>query len=137
MREVIGMEFSTILIVDDNAEILKLLEIELFSHGYSVVHAKNGQEAIKKAEDILPDLILMDLVMPDMDGGQVIKKLKSSTKTKQIPIILLTAMLTRDEEKRGQGSILVDDKYYPMMAKPYNAQDLLEHINKLIHLPHV
>jgi len=86
----------TVLIVDDEDEILKLLDIELSSEGYQVIKAHSGAEAVRKAADFRPRAIVLDILMPDLDGGQVIRLLKANDVTKNIPVIFLTAALTKE-----------------------------------------
>jgi DNA-binding response OmpR family regulator len=123
----------TVLIVDDEEEALKLLDIELSSEGYQVVKAHNGREAVKKAHDFRPSLILLDILMPDLDGGQVIKLLKADPVTEHIPIIFLTAVLTREEERSKQIGVTVEHVSYPAIAKPFNVHELLGEVDRLIH----
>ena len=82
---------SSVLIVDDeNLEIMALTEI--LSPEYTVYAAKNGQDGIKAAEKHLPDVILLDIIMPEMDGYAVFAALKDSEKTRNIPIIFITGL---------------------------------------------
>ncbi len=127
------MVSHTVLIVDDEEEILKLLDIELSSEGYQVVKAHNGHEAVKKAKDFLPSLIVLDILMPDLDGGQVIKLLKADAATRNIPVIFLTAVLTKEEERFKQMGVTVEHVSYPAIAKPFNVPDLLGEIQRLVH----
>jgi DNA-binding response OmpR family regulator len=123
---------NTVLIVDDEEEILQLLGIELTSEGYQIVKAHNGQEAVKKARDFRPRLIVLDILMPDLDGGQVIKLLKANDVTKDIPVIFLTAVLTKEEERAAHIRVTVDNTSYPAIAKPFNIQDLLREVGKIV-----
>ena len=89
-----------VLVVDDeNSNILALTHI--LSPDYSVYAAKNGRNAIEAAEKFLPDVILLDIVMPDMDGYEVIKILKNSEKTRNIPVIFITGLGDSSDEEKG------------------------------------
>jgi len=89
-----------VLIVDDeNSNILALTHI--LSSDYTVYAAKNGRNAIEAAEKFLPDVILLDIVMPDMDGYEVIKILKNSEKTRNIPVIFITGLGDSSDEEKG------------------------------------
>jgi DNA-binding response OmpR family regulator len=125
------MGHLTILIVDDNKDILHLLETELSTEGFNIMAAENGRDAFLKAQNFLPDLILMDVDLPDINGGQAIKLLKTSARTKNIPVIFLTAMLTREEEKEG---VTVEGVNYLTIAKPIDIPKLFFEINRLIHV---
>jgi putative two-component system response regulator len=94
-------ERPTILIVDDERFYLDVL-IELLSNNYEVLVAKNGQQALKRAESKhSPDLILMDILMPEMDGYEVCRRLKNNSLTRKIPIIFLTAKSEEQDELKG------------------------------------
>ena len=88
-----------ILVADDNSEIRQLLVLHLGQSGYETVEAATGRGAVDKARASLPDLILMDLAMPDGTGDEAITSLKADSSTRDIPVIVLTAF---------QGGILVD-----------------------------
>ena len=81
---------NKVLVVDDNPGILKLLKIRLEFHDCEVVLAMNGNEGVRKAKDELPDVILMDISMPGMDGAESVRALREDFKTRDIPIIFVT-----------------------------------------------
>lgn len=115
-----------ILIVDDEEDALTVLENRLSTSGYSVIKADNGQEAIRLAKDEQPDLVLLDIAMPGMDGAEVAEILKKDPDTKNIPVVFLTCLFTKDEEARqGHGS---SSNFF--IAKPYNPEELLGEIEK-------
>jgi putative two-component system response regulator len=92
---------ARVLIVDDIPENIQLL-MENLKGEYALVAAINGQKALQiAASDPVPDLILLDIQMPGLDGYQVIEKLKSDVKTKDIPVIFVTALSEEDNEKKG------------------------------------
>ncbi len=124
---VLEKEDLKILIVDDNEKDLKLLEIRLIQLGFrNIIKARGGMEALKLALRHLPDLICLDLMMPEMDGGMVKERLKEDHKTKNIPTIVLSSIITKDEQRSMQylkgGDIII--------AKPYSSDELLEAIDK-------
>lgn len=116
-----------VLIVDDEADVLKAISKRLTTDGYSVITATNGREAITAAQSQQPDIILLDIKMPDMDGAEVIAKLKGHPSTDSIPVILLTATLSKAEEEK-YGSIIG----YITLAKPFDTEKLLEHMERLL-----
>ena len=87
------MDRKKILIVDDEKDVCSVLEKGLTSEGYFVLTASNGNDAIVLAKSRHPDLIILDVLMPDMDGGEDARRLKDVTGTKDIPVIFLTGML--------------------------------------------
>lgn len=90
-----------ILIADDDPMISVMYKTKLESEGYEIVTAANGAEAKEKAEDEKPDLILLDVIMPQIDGFAVLEGLKDSAKTKKIPVVLLTNLGTDEDREKG------------------------------------
>jgi len=81
----------TILLVDDDEDLVQALDFSLRQENYNVVQAQNGAEAITKASDLQPDLILLDIMMPNLDGLTACRGIKRMKETKEIPVIMLTA----------------------------------------------
>ena len=106
---------NRVLIVDDESSRIALLTLILSSE-YTVYAAKNGQAAIKAAEKHLPDVILLDVIMPEMDGYAVLAALKSSERTRSIPVIFITTLAQADDEKKG---LLLGAVGY--ITKPFNS----------------
>ncbi|MGA1839861.1 MAG: response regulator [bacterium] len=118
-----------ILVVDDNKDILHLFKKILNTYGYNVISAENGQEALKMAFEDSPDLILLDLALPKMDGFAVCKKLKESDETSMIPLIMVTCRDTMKD--RIQGLKLGADDY---ITKPIYYVELLTRVESLLKL---
>ncbi len=120
-----------ILVVDDEPEIIELVESRLSVNNYQVISAMDGNEGIKKAEKESPDLILMDVMMPKMSGGDALRILKANEKTKDIPVVFLTGVKSNKEptgeEDKG---INVGGQYYPAVGKPFESEKLLLAIEK-------
>ncbi|MFR9499140.1 MAG: ATP-binding protein [Rikenellaceae bacterium] len=116
----------TMLIVDDNRELLILLK-ELFSNSYQVVLANGGKEGIELAIELIPDVIISDVMMPDVDGLQLCKKIKTNPTTSHIPIMMLTAKCEDQDAVEGYRNYA--DAY---CVKPFNNTLLIERINALI-----
>ncbi len=114
-----------VLIVDDEPHILRTLEDLLVAEGYIIYKASDGKKAIEQAEAMLPDLIVLDVMMPKMDGFEVLKRLKKSNKTMDIPIIMLTVKSTTQDVE--QGIRLYAEKY---ISKPFNSEFLIQEIEK-------
>jgi len=112
-----------ILVVDDEKDVLLVLQRSLAAEGYSVITAENGRDAIISAASEHPDLILLDSVMPNMHGQTVLTKLKASRKTKNIPVIMVTALAGEDDINRAQKSGATD-----YVVKPFDYDVLLEKI---------
>jgi CheY-like chemotaxis protein len=121
------MEKKEILIVDDDRVILRTLEKILLRAGYSVIPLSLGREAVEIAKDRSPDLIILDIMMPDMDGGDVAHVLKNDAETRDIPIIFLSSLVTKREE---QSSSRKHGLYF--LAKPINRDELLKWVREYI-----
>ena len=122
-----------ILLVDDEPELLLLVEARLKANGYEVQCAGDGQAALEKAKKERPDLIILDLMLPKMDGFRVCALLKKDARYAPTPIILFTAKA--EEEDRKLGEEAGADAY---ITKPFDPQVLLEKIQHLIEKrPHV
>lgn len=111
---------ALILIVDDEKDLRALLDVNLRQAGYRTVHASTGGEALTRAQVARPDLILLDLNLPDLPGQEVCRRLKTDAATQHIPIILLTARTS--EVDRVAGFELGADDYVP---KPFSVRELI------------
>lgn len=121
------MNGKKILIVDDEEHILLVLENRLSKAGYSVIKANNGKDAALMAKKELPALIIMDIFMPDIDGPKVVSILEQDPETKDIPVIFLTALVGKEEEKERR---VVSGRYF--LAKPFDPEELLREVAKRI-----
>ena len=112
---------------DDEEHIVKMLESRLRANGYEVIAAYNGKQALEKAKREAPDLILLDIMMPDIDGLKVLHKLKYDFETMHIPVIMLTC-------KADSGSVFEaqDSKAADYIIKPFKPNELLKLIKRYI-----
>jgi len=122
-----GKESKRILIVDDDQVMVKLLVYILTKNGFIVETSKDGREALNKELQELPDLIILDIIMPNIDGYQLAKTLKSNEKTKNIKILLCSSKNTFEDIKKGI-SVGADD----YITKPFNPEEILQRINVLL-----
>ncbi len=118
---------ETILVIDDDTDILALLKMSLASDGFNVVTASDGMKGIQSAKAEQPDLILLDVMMPQMDGLQVIKKLKEDTDTRAIPVLWLTAKTQTEDKLRGLE--IGGDDY---ITKPFDLREVTARINAVL-----
>jgi DNA-binding response OmpR family regulator len=114
-----------VLIVDDNRELLGLLRLSFRAAGFSITTATNGIEALKKARSVAPDLILLDLVLPEMDGFAVCETLRRAPATSSIPIFILTGLTS--EFTRLAGLESGANEYFP---KPVSPNQLVSRIKE-------
>jgi len=121
------MQKGKILVVDDEVYILHILDFSLGAEGFDVVTANNGEMAITKAKQEKPNLIVLDIMMPVLDGYETLKRLKADQDTKDIPVILLTAK-GRDVDKRLGFEVGATD----YIVKPFSPSRLIERIEEII-----
>jgi DNA-binding response OmpR family regulator len=118
-----------ILVVDDEKDVLLMLEKRLTAEGYSVITTTKSTNAIALAKSQHPDIIILDIVMPGMDGGEVAAKLREHPLTRSIPVIFLTALLSKTEEYQENRMIGSNITF----AKPFDTEELLARINGLLY----
>ncbi len=121
------MDKKKILLVDDEEDLVAMVKMRLEASGYEVVTAYDGQEALDKARDINPDLIILDIMLPKMDGYKVCRMLKFDEKYKKIPIIMFTARVQESDRLTGQQ--VGADAY---ITKPFEPAALLDKIQELL-----
>jgi DNA-binding response OmpR family regulator len=119
------MAKTKILIVDDSADIVEMVAKRLKAQGYDTVTALNGHEALEKTVSEKPDLILLDVMMPGLDGISVGARLKEDPDTKNIPIIMVTAKGEREDIMKAIDRVGVAE----YIVKPFRIDQLLEKIN--------
>ena len=123
------MEPKTILIVDDDADSRNICTLFLQHHGYRVVEAMDGEQGLLQARDARPDLILMDVTLPLLDGWEATRQLKGDSLTASIPVIILTGHALEQDRSRA---LKVGDAYLP---KPCSPRRILEEVQRLIGSP--
>jgi len=123
---------STVLVVDDNPQNLELLLAYLEDLDCKTVSATEGAEAVDKAKQILPDLILLDVMMPKMSGFEVCKRLKSDPRTTDIPIIMVTALSELGDIERA-----IDSGTDDFLSKPVNRLELITRVKTMLKLKHL
>lgn len=121
------MSPKKILVVDDDKVLLKMLTKSLTTAGYTVAQVANGKDAVSISSEWRPDLIILDIMMPGMDGMEAAKLMKMDKVTQGIPIIFLSSLVSKNEEQKSKpkwGS--------SYMAKPYSQDELLKEISKYV-----
>lgn len=116
-----------ILVIDDNPDLRDMLTGLLSVKGYTVLTARDGEVGVATAAEEHPDLVICDIAMPNMDGFQVLEKLRDGSETSEIPLLFLTASMTRSEEER-----VLQANANGFLTKPYNSRDLFEMVEKLL-----
>ena len=116
-----------ILIVDDDPVILRLLKVNFEMEGFSVMTAENGEDGVSAATRETPDIILLDVMMPGMNGLQAAEKLRAQASTKEIPIIFVSAKAQSVDVKAGLQAGAVD-----YVTKPFDPVELVEKVENLL-----
>ena len=115
------MSQGRVLVIDDEDDIRELCRVNLEFEGFQVVDAANGREGLDAAAREQPDVIFLDLMMPEMDGWDVLRRLKEDDATAQIPVVLLTARTGEDDQMRGWQEGILE-----YVSKPFNPLSLVE-----------
>jgi DNA-binding response OmpR family regulator len=118
---------KTILIVDDEEGIAKLLGENLTEDGYKVVLAMNGEDGLRKAQIAKPDLVILDVMMPKMDGAEVCSRLRENARTKELPIIFMTGLKTKNDDFQ----IGRDIGNHTIFSKPFDYEELLGTVREM------
>lgn len=117
-----------ILAVDDEKHIVRLVQVNLERQGYEVVTANDGKEALQKVEEEHPDLVVLDVMMPFMDGFEVLQNLRRNPATREIPVIMLTAKAQDADVFKGWQSGV--DCY---LTKPFNPMELVSFVKRIFN----
>jgi two-component system alkaline phosphatase synthesis response regulator PhoP len=118
---------AKVLVVDDEVYILHILDFILGAENYDVITATNGEQALEKVREEKPDLVVLDIMMPKLDGYETCKALKGNPETKNIPVILLSAKGRNVDQKVGF-EVGADD----YITKPFSPRKLVERINAIL-----
>ncbi len=118
-----------ILIVDDEERNLKLIGAILSNYGYAYETARNGKEALEKAEQYMPDLIYLDIMMPEMDGYEVCRRLREDGRFSHVPVVMITALADRDARLKG-----LDAGANDFLTKPFDPSELMIRTKNLLRV---
>ncbi len=122
------MSHEKILVVEDESALRTILKFQLEGAGYDVMTADDGVEGLEKVQEVLPDLVLLDVMMPRMDGSEVCRQLRASFLTSQIPVIMLTARGQIQDKIAG-----LDVGANDYLTKPYSLDELLIRVRNILH----
>jgi DNA-binding response OmpR family regulator len=119
---------TRVVYIEDEQEMIDLVRLILGRKGYEVIGANGGRNGLQLVKEQLPALVLLDLMMPDMDGWEVYQQMKADEKTRQIPVIVITAKAQSIDKVLGLHIAKVDD----YISKPFSPQDLLDSVEKVL-----
>jgi DNA-binding response OmpR family regulator len=125
---VLSKESKRLAYIEDESEMIDLVRIIVGRRGYTVLGANGGREGLELVRNEVPDLVLLDLMMPDMDGWDVYHQIKSEELTRDIPVIVITAKAQNIDKVLGLRIAKVED----YIAKPFSPQELLDRIDKVL-----
>jgi two-component system response regulator VicR len=117
-----------VVYIEDESEMIDLVRLILSRKGYEVIGAGGGREGLEIIRQKLPDLVLLDLMMPDMDGWDVYQQMKSVDSTRDIPVIVITAKAQSIDKVLGLHIAKVDD----YISKPFSPQELVDRVEKVM-----
>jgi len=121
------MDKKRVMVVDDDADLLKMLKLRIEAEGLEFMSAQDGSEMLKVIKIKKPDAILLDVMLPHMDGYTALRELRKEDEYKDIPVIVLTA-----KEKKKVGDLFALEKIAFFVEKPFETQDLLKKIRSLL-----
>jgi two-component system response regulator VicR len=119
---------KVVVCIEDEPEMITLIKVILSRRGFDVVGAASGREGLEMVAQLKPDLVLLDLMMPGMDGWEVYQKLKANPETQNLPVIVVTAKAQSIDKMLGLHIAKVDD----YIAKPFAPQDLVDSVEKVL-----
>lgn len=120
-----------IVLAEDEAQIARLIEFKLKKEGYQVTWKENGEEALKAIKAEKPDLILLDVMMPVMDGYEVLRRLKEDENLRSIPVVMLTARAQERDVVKG-----IDLGAEDYITKPFHPAELLARVKRILGKPY-
>lgn len=122
-------DVKKVICIEDETEMIELVKLILSQGNFQVTGAVGGQEGLDKIAEIKPDLVLLDLMMPEMDGWEVYQKMKASEETRHIPVIVITAKAQSIDKVLGLHIARVDD----YITKPFGPQELLSSVERVLN----
>ena len=117
-----------IVCIEDETEMIELIRLILGRRGFDVHGAAGGKEGLQMVRELVPDLVLLDLMMPEMDGWEVYQQMKADASTRDIPVIVVTARAQNIDKVLGLHIAKVDD----YIAKPFGPQELIDSVEKIL-----
>ena len=119
---------KVVICIEDDPEMIELVKLILGRKGFDLVGAIGGREGLETVRELKPDLVLLDLMMPDIDGWEVYQQMKADDELKDIPVIVVTAKAQSIDKVLGLHIAKVDD----YVTKPFGPQELLQSVNKVL-----
>ncbi|MDP2981172.1 MAG: response regulator [Candidatus Omnitrophota bacterium] len=121
------MDKKIVLLVDDDADIAKVLKVRIEAEGYEFLSARDGKEMLEVLRIKKPDVVLLDIMLPNMDGYSALREMRKNERCADIPVIILSA-----KEKKKVGDLFVLEKIAFFIEKPFDTKELMEKISEVI-----
>ena len=121
-----------ILVVDDEEELSGLIDKALTIEGYDVTTVTTAGDAMDKVREIVPNLILMDIVLPDMEGSEAVRLLMDDPLTRNIPVIFLSGIVTRESDEVPTSNVRIGGRVFKALSKPFSSKELMVEVRKAI-----
>ena len=121
------MDKKRVLVVDDDADLLKMLKLRIEAEGFEFMAAEDGEEMLKLIKAKKPDVIILDIILPKIDGYTALREMRKEDEFKDIPVIILTA-----KEKKAVGDLFALEKVANFIEKPFETRDLLDKIRSVV-----
>jgi len=128
MGKPMSTEIRRIVCIEDELEMIELVKLILSRHHYEVIGAVGGEQGLQTIAEVKPDLVLLDLMMPEMDGWEVYQRMRASEELRDIPVIVVTAKAQSIDRVLGLHIARVDD----YITKPFGPQDLIDSVNRVL-----
>ena len=122
------VEQPRIVCIEDEEQMIELMSLILARHGYEVIGALGGQQGLEKIAEVKPDLVLLDLMMPEMDGWAVLQRMRADSELRDIPVVIVTAKA--NEIDRVFGLEIAQVEGY--ITKPFGPQELVQSVKRAI-----
>ena len=123
---------AKILLIDDDQDLSNLTKMALVKKGHRVFVSHEAKSAMEEAIKQKPELILMDVMLPGMNGAEIVKRMKLDPNLKDIPVVFLTALVSNNESNLEESGIIVDGLQYKTLGKPYEIDELLELVQDIL-----
>lgn len=121
-----------ILVIDDDKDLAEAIKAVLEYEGYVVLHSQSGREGIELAKKFEPQLILLDIMMPEMDGSDTLDAIKEEDRLKETPVVFLTGLVSEDDQAEGLNSINIRGVSYQSLAKPFENKKLISIVTEIL-----
>lgn len=123
---------ARIMVVEDDRDLANLTRLTLIKNGYDVSVFHEASQALEEAKNKKPDLILMDIMLPKVGGGEAVKRMKKNPQLANVPVVFLTGLISNEEGELEESGISIDGVNYKTLGKPYEIDQLLKLVKNIL-----